>query len=139
MMQHMHMYVIPFFKGVNHLFYPMLVMFLIFRWKISLIGFVVLILVVHIIKICIQRERPDNSDHLSFPSGHSASAWFIVPLYDWNPIVAIWATLISTSRVVLSRHYITDVVAGGIIGTAIGIIAIQTKIKNIIDRIKFMI
>lgn len=71
---------------------------------------------VHAIKILIKKPRPDESDHYSFPSGHSAVAWFFVVLYHWNPCVFVWAILVTMSRVVKKRHDEIDVTAGTLLG-----------------------
>ena len=109
-----------FFRAVNTAFYPVTGVLLFFRAKMAWKGFVALIIAVMFIKVLVRRRRPDGSDRLSFPSGHAAATWFLVPVYDNNPLVALWASVVSASRVVLGRHYITDVVAGGILGLVFG-------------------
>ncbi|KNZ42782.1 phosphatase PAP2 family protein [Acetobacterium bakii] len=62
---------------------------------------------------------------LSFPSGHSASAFAIVWAYFitqkdyWRWGLVVFALLISFSRLYLFVHYPTDVIAGIIIGILI--------------------
>lgn len=72
----------------------------------------------------------------SFPSGHSASSFSVVavtilrcPLWIIIP-VAILATLIAFSRLYLRVHYLTDVVAGVILGLGCGFSSVA--IYNII-------
>lgn len=68
----------------------------------------VLMTIVYTLKFTIKRERPNHIDLYSFPSGHSALAWFIA----WNinnPITYIWATFVSWSRVYFFHHWWTDV------------------------------
>ena len=113
--------VTPFFKIVNLAYYPLLLLLLLPKIQTSWIYFIGLIGIVFGIKLLVKRKRPDGKDTLSFPSGHSAAAWFVVPLYSWNPLVLLWALLVSISRVVLRRHYITDVLAGGLLGAIFGI------------------
>lgn len=109
-----------FFRAVNAAFYPVTGALLFFRAKRAWRGFVVLIIAVLSIKALVRRRRPDGSDRLSFPSGHAATTWFLVPMYDNNPFATLWAALVSASRVVLGRHYVSDVVAGGFIGVVFG-------------------
>jgi len=57
----------------------------------------------------------------SFPSGHMASsvacARILISINLWIGIPAfIYAGLMGVSRVYLKAHYVTDVVAGGVIG-----------------------
>ena len=86
-----------------------------------------------IIKKLVGRVRPSNliaaeelkiskpKDH-SFPSGHTASSFCAVtvtflncPAYFWVPALVV-ACLISFSRLYLRVHYLSDVVAGLILG-----------------------
>lgn len=60
---------------------------------------------------------------LSFPSGHSATAfsvaatiWFAAPPYRIYAL--LWATLIAFSRIALTQHYISDVLFGSLLGAA---------------------
>src|SRR5262249_38268154 len=74
------------------------------------------------LKSVVGRERPNGSNHRSFPSGHSY-AWFsmatIVDLhYSFGvalPAYAAWA-LSSLSRMANNTHYLSDVVAGAALG-----------------------
>lgn len=57
----------------------------------------------------------------SFPSGHSATAFsvamFLATRYPrWRLAFLFAATLIAVSRVFLTQHYISDVIAGSFIG-----------------------
>lgn len=94
------------------------------------------ILVEYILKIVFNRLRPiiDASEHIlftcpstySFPSGHAAisfSAAYILSNNDKKraPLYYTFAVLISYSRIYLGCHYISDVVAGAILGTLISI------------------
>lgn len=90
--------------------------------------------VVLAIKFAIRRKRPDgdwgdiyrSTDPHSFPSGHAARmlliavmSWGIAPL--WFAIVlTIWAPLVCVARVMTGVHYLSDVVAGGVIGILSG-------------------
>lgn len=72
-------------------------------------------------------HRP--SDEFSFPSGHTTAgfmmaylvshffAWALVPMY-------IWATLIGLSRVILRVHFVSDIVAGVLLGSALAYVSL---------------
>lgn len=78
-----------------------------------------------ILKFAVQRERPDKSDHRSFPSGHASNAFAMastfakhykklsIPLYGF-------ATYVAVSRMAASKHYFSDIVAGSGLGLVIG-------------------
>ena len=73
-----------------------------------IVQFILLMSIVFTLKTIIGRKRPNHKDHYSFPSGHSALAWFIA----WNinhPITYLWARLVSWSRVYYFYHWWTDV------------------------------
>jgi len=79
---------------------------------------------VQAIKYSAQRERPDKSDSLSFPSGHSASAFATAGVlqrhYGWRVGVPAFAVAgyVATARVHDNRHYLSDVIFGGAMGIA---------------------
>ena len=65
----------------------------------------------------------------SFPSGHASSAFFAaVVLTRWStwPAIVAWfvfAIIVATSRVAVRIHHATDIFAGALIGTAMGLLA----------------
>jgi undecaprenyl-diphosphatase len=65
----------------------------------------------------------------SFPSGHASSAFFAaVVLTRWSswPAITAWfvfAVIVATSRVAVRIHHATDIFAGALIGTAMGLLA----------------
>jgi membrane-associated phospholipid phosphatase len=87
---------------------------------------------VQAIKYTAQRERPDQSDHRSFPSGHSASAFATAGVlqrhYGWKAGVpaTVVAAYVATARVHDNRHHLSDV----IFGAAMGIAAERTVTLN---------
>ncbi|SEQ47229.1 PAP2 superfamily protein [Flavobacterium frigoris] len=87
--------------------------------------------VVQITKNLVKEERPDASNNLSFPSGHTAIAFTNAALLfqeykDSNFWYAssgfIFATTTGILRVANNRHYSSDVLAGAGIGLLSGII-----------------
>lgn len=79
-------------------------------------------LISEVLKKTVREERPDGSGHSSFPSGHATAAFAAATVqseyHPWQaPLWLSGASLIAASRVKLHRHYIHDVVAGGIIGS----------------------
>jgi PAP2 superfamily len=80
---------------------------------------------VQAIKFSVQRERPDGSNY-SFPSGHAAAAFAFASVLERHlgyrfawPTVAV-ATYVATSRLHDNVHYLSDVVFGAGLGTAVG-------------------
>ena len=91
---------------------------------------------VAVIKLIIGRTRPDDgegsrnfrpfSGNYSFPSGHAATAFALVTpwLYYYpNPFTYLLLVLPAStaiSRMVLDRHWFTDVLTGSVMGFLIG-------------------
>jgi undecaprenyl-diphosphatase len=64
-------------------------------------------------------------DQFSFPSGHTMTAFAVaIPLSMFYPTLSIGllfcALSIAMSRILLGMHFLSDVVAGALIGTALG-------------------
>jgi len=64
-------------------------------------------------------------DQFSFPSGHTMTAFAVaIPLSLFYPTLSIGllfcALSIAMSRILLGMHFLSDVVAGALIGTALG-------------------
>jgi membrane-associated phospholipid phosphatase len=77
------------------------------------------------IKYTVNRTRPNGSKH-SFPSGHSAATFALAAVIERHlgyrmalPTLAI-ATYVGTSRLHDNVHYLSDVVFGAALGTAVG-------------------
>ena len=78
------------------------------------------------IKFLAQRERPDGSNRLSFPSGHSANAFAMTTVLARRygpklamPLYALTA-VVPAARIDRNRHFFSDVVAGSILGVVAG-------------------
>ena len=86
--------------------------------------------VVKTMKHTFKTERPDGSNHVSFPSGHTATAFTTASLlfYEYKD-ASIWyassgflfATATGFLRIANNKHYTSDVLAGAGIGTAVGL------------------
>ncbi len=79
------------------------------------------------VKKAVSRTRPDNSDHSSFPSGHTATAFasaeFLYQEYhDVSPWIGYAGYTIATAtgvfRLYNNRHWVSDIVAGAGFGIA---------------------
>lgn len=78
------------------------------------------------LKYSVREQRPDGSDRLSFPSGHTTTA-FAFSGYVWaahGPLFGVPATLLASavgfSRMGDNRHRLNDVLAGATIGLSYG-------------------
>jgi undecaprenyl-diphosphatase len=110
------------------------------QWEVvEFFGMLGLAGVVLAIKFLVRRERPQgewgsiyrNTDPHSFPSGHAARAFLIavvgtVLAPPWLAVVLwVWAPLVSLARVAMGVHYLSDIIAGGILGSIVGLIGLQ--------------
>ena len=85
------------------------------------------------LKYAIGRPRPDGDGerrNSSFPSAHASGiaglAWIVSARHrrwlPWMLLIAIW---ISSSRVFLERHYVSDVLAGALLGVWFAALALH--------------
>jgi len=110
------------------------------KWAVVLAGGIsVLAVIVMSLKFLIRRRRPEgewggiyrNTDPHSFPSGHAARAFLIALVATalgpvWTGILLwIWAPLVALARVAMGVHYISDIVAGTIVGILVALIGLQ--------------
>jgi membrane-associated phospholipid phosphatase len=110
------------------------------RWEVVVsVGIGGLAALVLGIKFLVRRKRPEgewgsiyrNTDPHSFPSGHAARAFLIAVVASalgpaWLSILLwIWAPLVSLARVAMGVHYVSDVVAGAILGVVVAGIGLQ--------------
>jgi len=78
------------------------------------------------IKLATHRNRPDNSNHQSFPSGHAAITFATATVIErhlgWRKSLLGYtiASYVAASRLHDNRHYLSDVVFGAAIGSIAG-------------------
>ncbi len=78
------------------------------------------------IKVLTRRERPDHSNRLSFPSGHTSNSfmWATVLSHYYGKKAAIpayaVAAYVGASRLKTRKHYLTDIIAGATFGYIVG-------------------
>lgn len=87
--------------------------------------------VVSVVKYSFKEERPDGSNNLSYPSGHTAIAFTNASLlfYEYKD-ANLWyassgflfATATGVLRIANNKHYASDVLTGAGIGAAVGLL-----------------
>lgn len=108
-------------------------------WKeravILIVSILLTALIVFVVKFTVRRKRPEgewgkfyrSTDPHSFPSGHAVRAVMLaVIMLGLGPVwlgllLLIWAPLVGLARVAMGVHYLSDVLAGMILGLLIGI------------------
>ncbi|HZR26981.1 MAG TPA: phosphatase PAP2 family protein [Vicinamibacterales bacterium] len=82
--------------------------------------------IVEPLKFAVGRERPDQSNHQSFPSGHAAVTFAGATVLErhlgWkkSALAYVIAAYVASSRLHDNRHYLSDVVFGSAVGTIAG-------------------
>ena len=79
---------------------------------------------VQLLKVTVQRERPDQSNNVSFPSGHAAGGFAVAGVlarhYGWKAAIPAYlgAGYIAAARIHDNKHYLSDVTFGAAMGLA---------------------
>lgn len=106
---------------------------------VMIAGILLTAVIVLLIKFSVRRQRPEGewgqiyrrTDPHSFPSGHAARALMLsVVALVLGPaglgwLLLVWAPLVGLARVATGLHYVSDVVAGWVLGIAMGLVTIQ--------------
>lgn len=96
-------------------------------------------------KYSVRRMRPDNTSRNSFPSGHTATAFMTATMlhkeYGWrSPWFSIGgytiAAVTGVSRMLNNRHWMSDVLAGGVIG--VGSVHLGYFLSDLIFKEKYL-
>jgi undecaprenyl-diphosphatase len=96
---------------------------------------------VMVVKLLVRRQRPAGEwgaiyrsiDPHSFPSGHAArTALLAVLACGLGParlamILVVWAPLVSLARVSMGVHYLSDILAGAVLGVAVGFLVLAVQ------------
>jgi hypothetical protein len=79
-----------------------------------------------VLKICVNRWRPDSTDRAAFPSGHSSASFALATVagskYGWKVGVpaGMAASFVAFTRMENGSHYLSDVVFGAGLGIMSG-------------------
>jgi len=109
------------------------------RAVVLAVGITATAVIVLAIKFSVRRQRPAgewgriyrSTDPHSFPSGHAArGAMLAVIGLAFGPswfggALLVWAPLVSLARVTMGVHYLSDVLAGILLGVLMGLVILQ--------------
>ncbi len=110
-----------------------------YRAAVLIAGVLLTAVVVLLIKFTVRRRRPAGewggiyraTDPHSFPAGHAARALMLAVLAlglgpAWfAAVMLVWAPLVSLARVAMGLHYLSDVLAGSLLGIVLGAVVLQ--------------
>ncbi|WP_337076650.1 phosphatase PAP2 family protein [Aeromonas dhakensis] len=105
--------------------------------KLALLAFALELPLYLLLKNALKRQRPvglpvfiTTSDRYSLPSGHTAAAFLMATVLAasfplWAPLLFVWAALVGASRLLLGVHYLSDLVAGALLGGGCALLALM--------------
>lgn len=151
-----------FFGWMSHfgsLFVVMLVVTSLFLWEekkrdwipILWSSFIISSILSAILKLLVGRLRPYGIVpfsflgivNYSFPSMHAAAAFSLLPILNkkFSKLKWFWilfAVFVSYSRIYLGLHYLSDVIAGAIIGYIVGFMLVYSEEKYAIFKLSMV-
>jgi membrane-associated phospholipid phosphatase len=108
-----------------------------------IVGILLTAVLVLLIKFSVRRQRPEGewgqiyrrTDPHSFPSGHAARALMLALVtlalgpawFGW--LLLAWAPLVGLARVATGLHYISDILAGWIVGALMAAVTLQVVVS----------
>lgn len=134
-------YIMNWITSAGSVFVVMIFMTTLFMWEekkreyipVLWFSFIAAALITIILKFAFHLDRPFGAEHFlflnilsySFPSLHTAVAFAAVAVLDREYPMLKWfwvlfACLIAFSRLYIQAHYLSDVIAGALVGFAIG-------------------
>ncbi|WP_368175135.1 phosphatase PAP2 family protein [Aeromonas sp. R5-4] len=105
--------------------------------RLALLAFAIELPLYLLLKNSLKRQRPVGlpvfitpSDRYSLPSGHTAAAFLMATILAtsfplWAPLLFGWAALVGASRLLLGVHYLSDLVAGALLGGGCAVLALS--------------
>ena len=118
-----------------------------------LLSFILSFLISNLLKLVFARERPVGMRHFTFslfgitasfpdyafPSVHAATSFSVLPVLDkeFRKLKIFWiffSVMVVISRIYLYEHYLSDVVAGMILGYFIGLVVLKAEVKYGIEK-----
>ena len=91
--------------------------------------------ITYLLKLLIGWQRPSTDEFDAFPSGHSAAVFTAYPLLErfFPPSKWIWlgfSLLVLISRMYLGKHYLSDILAGALLGYALSRLSLKFLTKK---------
>ena len=84
-------------------------------------------LIANLLKVILQLSRPDPGGDFGFPSGHTSAAFALAGALGQAfpaaaPFLHVFAVLAGAARLYARVHFVSDVIVGGLLGSASGLL-----------------